>query len=311
MKKITLLMAFVACVVFAQAQTLLTEDFNYTVGSDIKSQGWLIHSGSGATKDSILVTNGLTLDGYPGSGIGGAAALTGVYCDHNKTFTSQTAGVVYASFMMKTAAANRQGYFFHFAATPISSIFPSRVWVNSTGTGVSIGAFSSGTEPTNYYTVTPETTYLVVVKFDFTTKVSSLYISTTIPATEPSSAQATFTETANIANVGAVCLRQYTWTGATSNQNIIVDGIRVATSWAALFTQSGLDDLAVESLQAVVSGKDLLVKNAIDGSTVEIYSAVGSKVQSSVLENGRINLNDLSKGMYVVRVGKLTQKIML
>jgi hypothetical protein len=54
-----------------------------------------------------------------------------------------------------------------------------------------------------------------------------------------------------------------------------------------------------------------LVKNAIDGSTVEIYSAVGSKVQSSVLENGRINLNDLSRGMYVVRVGKLTQKIML
>jgi len=312
MKKITLLLSFVVCVLFAGAQTpLLVEDFNYTIGSDLKSQGWPIHSGSGATKDSILVVQGLTFDGYTGSNIGGAAALTGVYCDHNKTFTAQTSGTVYASFLMKTGSSNKQGYFFHFASTPISSIFPSRVWTNSTGSGISIGAFSSGTEPSNYSPITANTTYLVVIKYDFSTKVSSLYVFSTMPTSEPTTAQATFTETATIANIGAVCLRQYTWTGSTSNQNVIVDGIRVATSWSALFTGTGFNNPTVNALNTFVSGKNLFVKNIANGSTVEIFSAIGTRVQTAVLENGKIELNNLQKGMYVVRVGKQTQKIML
>ena len=121
MKKIYLFVLLsISSLTFAQAP-LLTEDFNYTIGSDLKSQGWPIHSGSGATKDSILVVSGLTFDGYVGSNIGGAAALTGAYCDQNKTFTAQTAGTVYASFLMKTGSVNRPGYFFHFAASPVLS----------------------------------------------------------------------------------------------------------------------------------------------------------------------------------------------
>lgn len=312
MKKITLLMAFVASVVFAQAQTLLVEDFNYTIGSDIKSQGWPIHSGSGATKDSILVVEGLTFEGYPGSGIGGAAAVTGRYCDQNKSFTGQTSGTVYASFMMKSTASNAgASYFLHFGPSVIATTYFTRIWINATGDGIAIGPST----PTSYTSIALNTTYVVVMKYDFASKTSSFYLLSALSATEPTSVSGSAVETAGPAaatptDLGSIALRQGQ-TSSVANQNIIVDGIRVATSWAALFTQSGLDDLSADALQAVVSGKDLLVKNAIDGSTVEIYSAVGSKVQSSVLENGRINLNDLSKGMYVVRVGKLTQKIML
>ena len=74
---------------------------------------------------------------------------------------------------------------------------------------------------------------------------------------------------------------------------------------------TGLNNTIASKFKATVIGKELLINNASNGSTVEIFSALGSKVQSSVLVNGRIRLNDLSKGMYVVRVGRNTQKIML
>ncbi len=74
---------------------------------------------------------------------------------------------------------------------------------------------------------------------------------------------------------------------------------------------SGTSNPSENSFKAIVSGKNLLVKNVTNGSTVEIFSALGNKVQTSTLENGSIVLNNLSKGLYIVRVGKETQKIML
>ncbi len=65
------------------------------------------------------------------------------------------------------------------------------------------------------------------------------------------------------------------------------------------------------SFKIHVDGKNLVVKNVAEGSKVEIFSALGAKVQTSELTGGSVILNNLSKGMYIVRVGKLTQKITL
>jgi hypothetical protein len=311
MKKITLLFSFIICVLFVNAQTLLVEDFNYTIGSDIKSQGWPIHSGSGATKDSILVVDGLTFTGYPGSGIGGAAAVTGKYCDQNKSFTGQTSGTVYAAFMVKVLGAGALAtYFAHFGPSTIGSTYFTRIWINATGNGLGIGSSA----PSSYTTIDQNTTYLVIMKYDFTSKISSFYLFSTIPSSEPTTENGTFTETTGPAattptNLGSFALRQNQSSGA-AGQNLVVDGIRVATSWAALFTSTGLNNPTTESI-AYVSGKDLVIKNATNGSTVEIFSALGAKVQTAVIENGKIELNNLQRGMYIVRVGKQTQKILL
>lgn len=308
MRKITLLLSILVCALWANAQTLLVEDFNYSIGSDIKSQGWPIHSGSGATKDSILVTNGLTFAGYPGSGVGGAAALTGAYCDHNKTFTSQTSGTVYASFMMNANATNRPGYFFHLGTNPMSTTFFTRVWINATGTGTAIGTYSP--EPASYYPITAGTTYIFVVKYDFTTKVSSLYVLSSIPTTEPTTPAATYTETSTISGVGAVALRQYTFTGSTTNENITVDGIRVATSWSALFSSTNdVNTPSANKLSVSVSNNKLTITDA-PSNAVEIFNTTGAKVVASQLINGSMNLN-LAKGAYIVRSGNATAKIIL
>ena len=321
MKKITLLMAFVASVVFAQAQLIVSENFDYTIGDQLKSHGWV---GTGATPSTtnpiLLTTSTVTNSEYPSSGIGNEITLMNTGEDLNKSFTAITSGTIYYSALLNVTAAQSTGdYFFHIGDAPTGTTFFGRIYIKqkigtsnlafgilktSGGTTVQNATFSDSIYSLN-------TTYLLVAKVEVSTGNSSLIINPTISSTEPTSGwlNNTLGTTALPATgFATVNLRQGSSSLAAS---LKLDGIRVATSWAALFTQSGLNDLSAEALQAVVSGKDLLVKNAIDGSTVEIYSAVGSKVQSSVLENGRINLNDLSKGMYVVRVGKLTQKIML
>jgi len=311
MKKITLLLSFIACIVFAQAQVLLVEDFNYPIGSDIKSKGWPIHSGSGATKDSITIVSGLTFAGYIGSGIGNAAADTGRFCDQNHVFPSQTSGTVYATFMVKSIGVGAAAsYFLHLAPTLISSnTFFTRVWVNAAGTGLGIGS----TAPAAYTPITLNTTYLVIIKYDFSTKVSSLFVFDALPTTEPATAQGTFTETTGPAaatptDIGTIAIRQGQ-SSNVSNQKLIIDGIRVTKTFNELFTATGISTLSANKLEIKLAGNKLTIANA-STSTVDIFNTIGAKVQSIELVNGSADLN-LSKGLYIVRVGNQSSKIML
>jgi hypothetical protein len=238
MKKITffktLLLAIVMMVGSASASAqLLTEDFNYTIGSTITATltadpttGWLAHSGNGTA--NIPVTAGLSFTGYAGSGIGGAASLVATGQDINKTFTSQTSGTIYAAFMMQTQATNSAGYFFMLCPSPAASTFFSRVWMNGTGSGVGISGSSA---PASYITITAGTPVLLVVKHDFTTHVSSLYVLNSFSATEPVSASQTFSETPT--TLGAVALRQY-----NAAEKVIVDGIRIGTTWSQVLASA-------------------------------------------------------------------------
>lgn len=312
MKKITLLLSFIACVGIVQAQTLFVENFDYTIGSGIKAAGWNIHSGAGANPDSILVVDGLTLTGYPGSGVGGAAAVTGKFADQHKTFEAQTSGTTYMSFMFKSlgaGAGNTATYFIHFGPSTIGTTFFSRIWINATGNGLGLG----DTAPSNYAPVTIGTTYIVVIKYDFATKTNSLYISETVPTSEPSSANLTYLEIKGPAastptNLGSVALRQGQ-TSSNANQNVIVDGIRVATSWANLFAATSVKNPSADMLEVKLSGKTLSVTNS-SAQSVEIYSTLGAKVATLELINGSTDLN-LGKGLYIVRAGNKTAKIRL
>ncbi|NOU48756.1 MAG: DUF5017 domain-containing protein [Bacteroidales bacterium] len=213
-----------------RSQALLVEDFDYVIGDLLTAHGWTAHSGAGT--QAIDVTTGLTFSGYAGSGIGGAANLDNNGEDDHKVFTGQTSGVVYAAFVIQTQATNSAGYFFHLSVNPINtSFFISRIWVNATGSGVGIGASAPGT----YIPITAATPTLLVVKHDLSTKISSLFVFNTFPASEPGTADATFTETyASITNVGSVAVRQF-----NAAEKVIVDGIRVGTTWADAVAPSG------------------------------------------------------------------------
>lgn len=240
MKKIILSLLVLFAASFAYSQNLLNENFNYTVGTLLTSNGWTAHSGAG--NQAIDVTNGLTFPGYIASNIGGAANVDNNGEDVNRAFTSQTSGVVYCSFIVQTQSTNSAGYFFHLAQATTGTTFITRVYVNATGTGIGLGGSAA---PSTFSAITPNTPALVVVKYDIASKVSSLYVFSSFPTAEPTTPDATFTETATLANVGSVALRQY-----STSQRVIVDGIRVGKTWGDTVT-SGVSITASGTLASL------------------------------------------------------------
>lgn len=226
MKKITFLRNLIVLVALligsgSLSAQLLVENFDYTIGSLLTANGWSAHSGAGT--QAIDVVSGLEFAGYAGSGIGGAANLDNNGEDVHKTFAQQTSGTVYAAFLVKTQSTNSAGYFFHFGQSTIGTTFFIRLWVNASGNGVAIGPAT----PSYYNPITPDVPVLLVIKLDIATKQTSLFVLNSFSATEPESANQIVTETATFSNVGSIALRQY-----NASQRIIVDGIRVGTTWA-------------------------------------------------------------------------------
>lgn len=252
MKKITLLLSFIACVVFAQAQTnLFSEDFSHvTATATADANGNIADSkdyGTLGKLDSVIVTN----PGWAG---------VKVYCSNGqlKIGTSSTMG------NFTTPAINLSNGSFIITVDLAS-------W-NNTGntadTGSSIDVLIDGS---------------VVATLNYTTT-KATYSTSIITAK-------TATSKINFA-------------AKVAKNRFYIDNILVAAV-------TDLRNTNTNRLQALVSGKNLLINNVTEGSNVEIYSALGSKVQTSTLENGKVSLSNLAKGMYVVRVGKLTQKFML
>ena len=318
MKKITLLLSFIACVAFAHAQLLVSDNFNYLVGSGLLSNGWVGTGATPSTLSPILVTAPtITYAGYPGSGTGNEITLSTSGEDLNKSFVATTTGTIYFSALVNLTAAQTPGdYFLHIGDIPTGTSYFGRTFAKLDGTKIAFGILNtSGGTPTPTATYTTSiydlnTTYLVVVKVNAATGASSLIINPDLSA-EPSTGWTTSTTgTATVPAVGfsTINVRQGTAANAPS---VKIDGIHVATSYNALFAATGLTNIKADALSISLNGKTLSVDNVTDGSTVDVYSSVGAKVQSAKLQNGAIQLNSFAKGLYIVRVGNLSSKIML
>lgn len=75
---------------------------------------------------------------------------------------------------------------------------------------------------------------------------------------------------------------------------------------AQSYSVADIDD----SPKFIITGKVLTAKNLENGVQVDIYSVLGAKVHSFVYNGNPVVLN-LNKGLYIIRVDKYTQKIML
>ena len=276
MKKSTLITLFTAAILFFGSYQvgwgqLLVEDFNYTVGSVLTSTttadpitGWLAHSGNGT--QNIDVTNGLSFAGYAGSGIGGAANVDNNGQDINKPFLPQTSGTVYAAFVIQTQSTNSSGYFLSFGPATMTTILTNRVWVNATGNQVGIG--TSASTP-----ITVGVPTLLVLKYDFAAGLSSLFVLNSFSATEPTTANATYSET--VTTIGTIGMRQF-----NAAQKIIVDGIRIGTTWATACTaQGGNPIVATPTFSAipgnVISTQTVSISTTTSGATI-YYTTDGS-----------------------------------
>lgn len=221
----------------AAASFPFVENFEYTPATTLSSNCWTVHS---AGANPITISAGtINFPGYLSSGVGNEISLlTGAGEDLNRTFTAQTSGIVYASFLVNVSSATAAGdYFFHLGQTIIGTTFRGRIFVKNDGSNNLAFGIAQSTATANYtaFSYALNTTYLVVLKFNMvsgtTNDVASIYINPVLNSVEPSSGWITNTDAAgtDLTEVGSVAVRQG---GAATDPALKLDGIRISTNWA-------------------------------------------------------------------------------
>ena len=264
MKKLfTFLFALAAFNLSTHAELKFHESFNRTVGTDLRSDdfventttdvnNWYTYSG---TSGYIQVVAGnLTFDGYASEGVGNSVKLlSGFIADDLRLFSpvSNTAGnKVYAGALINVSELKNStsyDYFLTLGDATFANTF-ARLYVKSVKDaqekyiGFQMGitknnetssiSWADGTFSTN-------TTYLVVLEYEFVSgdknDIARLYINPTSATTTASAvSSSTVTTQADAANIQSFRLRQ----GSNTPAGVIVDEIKVATTWAELFETS-------------------------------------------------------------------------
>jgi len=250
------------------AQVLLYDNFVYPAGEALTDHNW-IQQQTTTTFPLAVAADGLTYPGYVGSAIGNSVLLGVEGQDVFRGFTKQTlAGDLYLAFMAKVTSATTAGdYFIAFKESPTSATnanYRGRVWVKSDGTnniafGITKGAVTTPIVP-NYTALSYalNTTYLIVVKYiridgDPNDSVK-LFVNPVTTSPEPAAAAINpdITSGTDLTGLGSVLLRQGT---NGSSPTVVVDGIRVSTTWQSALNASNvstLSDLKVDG--TTVSG---------------------------------------------------------
>ena len=261
MKKITLLLSFIACVVFAQAQELITNGgFETWTDAVTPAPNWtptLATSQTFSQESTIVHSGTYSLKSAHTGASGTAKMITKPYVvvTEGKTYTFSFWYYTDAATTNLTGALRMWGY-----------------WENPDGSN---GTFiQTGLQPATYIDLTSSIGVWQQFSVDITAPAGSGQLE--------------------------LDLRFY------KNSTVYVDDISLTEKVVAGLTSPKADILSLS-----LTGRNLTVNNFANGTTVDIYSTVGAKVQSAQLQNGAVQLNNLTKGMYIVRVGNLSSKIMM
>lgn len=255
------LIAFFACSLTTQAQ-LLMENFNYDVGNLYGKGEWLQYGNYSDSPDNTvkIIDSSLTYQGYQDNPAGYAVELNNAELSQSvfKKFANGEEGInsgsIYYSALLQVKSAEAKA---NFIMAFIRSTYSGDVVDKKTRTevakffvqaGSAEGKFKLGVDRSMLNpTMTTEefdlnTTYLVIVKYEVkegdNNDEISLYVNPTDSKQEPTEANALYNGTSG-GDIGdnrihAIELRQ----GATSSKaapHVIIDEIRVATSYAELF----------------------------------------------------------------------------
>lgn len=242
MRKIFTLILFVIGLSVSGWSQLLTENFSYTAGQAITSNGWTAHS-AGGTNPILVTSPGLTYAGHPGSGVGNAITMATSGEDDNIGFTAVTTGSTYMSFLVNVSSATATGDYF-VGLLQNGTTFPLRIYAKSSGAGFVFGVNKmNGATPVYESTVrTFGTTYFIVGNYIFNTgsttdDVVNLWVNPALGGSEPAATIPNVTAAVTDATSNAAAyLRQG---GASSSSVQQVDAILVGTTWASVTPSSG------------------------------------------------------------------------
>jgi hypothetical protein len=240
MKKLYVLLLSMLAVTTGFGQ-LITEPFNYAASTNhlpTASGGAWTNVNSG--DNIITIAGSLSYPGFSPS-TGNRISFDGAGADAYKSFTSQTTGTTYYSFLLNVTALGSLnttgGYFAAFSEGTTSTNIGACVWSRLSGAGYNVGISTRSTTAVSWLspTLSLNTTYLVVVAYTFNPaagdNTASIWLNpVTLGGTAPP-ADATGVAGTDLANAGRMQIRQ---DATAATPFIEMDELRVGLDYASV-----------------------------------------------------------------------------
>lgn len=276
----------------ANAERLLTENFEYELGNLYSQGGWLKY-GTQAAGPVQVINNALTYPDYQDKAVGKAVHLTQVASGEDLmravSETAISSGKVYLSALVKVNAVADDQYFLAFIQPTSAGIVDKKTPPENTRLIASKGSadgkfvFKISRNSATLFESTEEfelgKTYLVVMSYEFKegTKndVVQLWVNPAVASTEPKPNAAINSTThtgADMKSFQAIELRQ----GSSATKvgpEVIIDAIRVGTAWTDLFDVASTEPTMTVTPTVVYDGSAVAIGSSTTFATYAVEYA--------------------------------------
>ncbi len=276
----------------ANAERLLTENFEYELGNLYSQGGWLKY-GTQAAGPVQVINNALTYPDYQDKAVGKAVQLTQVASGEDLmravSETAISSGKVYLSALVKVNAVADNQYFLAFIQPTSAGIVDKKTPPENTRLIASKGSadgkfvFKISRNSATLFESTEEfelgKTYLVVMSYEFKegTKndVVQLWVNPAVASTEPQPNATINSAThtgADMKSFQAIELRQ----GSSATKvgpEVIVDAIRVGTAWTDLFDVASTEPTMTVTPTVVYDGSAVAIGSSTTYATYAVEYA--------------------------------------
>lgn len=235
-----------------RAEVLAIEDFNYPLGDDLTQHGWFTSWGAAS---GITVTNGLEMAGFAGCGVGGAAVIDVISssAQPHLPFRQHQAGDLYVSFLLQPTINQKSGYFFCLRDSLLSGNtfnYNARVFLSE---DYRLGLTFADNQKAVYstYLLNPQKVYQLVLKYSVVPGNNndsvSLYVFLNGTPRPNQEALATpILSGIQDANKTDITPAHVVLRGYDANNWLVIDGIRVATTWQEAIGHADTGDCGQE-----------------------------------------------------------------
>lgn len=276
----------------ANAERLLTENFEYNLGNLYSQGGWLKY-GTQAAGPVQVIDNALTYPDYQDKAVGKAVHLTQVASGEDLmravSETAISSGKVYLSALVKVNAVADDQYFLAFIQPTSAGIVDKKTPPENTRLIASKGSadgkfvFKISRNSATLFESTEEfelgKTYLVVMSYEFKTgdknDVIQLWVNPAVASTEPKPNATINSAThtgADMKSFQAIELRQ----GSSATKvgpEVIVDAIRMGTAWTDLFDVASTEPTMTVTPTVVYDGSAVAIGSSTTYATYAVEYA--------------------------------------
>ena len=285
------------------------EPFNYTIGNSLGAEQKWTNAFSG---DNVLVVTGnLNYTGITSTG--NSISFSGAGIDVRTPFTTTNSGTIYASFLatasdLSNVTVDLTNTYFAFFTDAAGANTNARIWIRKNGTQYQYG-LGTAAAPTNWSSnlYNAGVTQYLVLGYDFSTNLLSLYENPTIAGS--SSSTVSVTPTAAFTAFGGFMFRQ---DASNTTPTMIIDELTINTTPNFTLSSSSFSQIEGLKMYPNPTKNNLYIQTALNSDiNVSIVNMLGKEVVNTKLVNNTVNVSNLTSGIYIVKIteeGKISTK---